>query len=63
MKRITLILVVLITQAVWAQDWARTQLAEIFAAPRVGDGEARRPLGADFYCVSRVERQESRWCC
>src|SRR6185312_12517879 len=28
MKRIALILVVLITQAVWAQDWARTQLAK-----------------------------------
>ena len=28
MKRIPLILVVLITQAVWAQDWARTQLAK-----------------------------------
>ena len=26
MKRIALILVVLVTQAVWAQDWARTQL-------------------------------------
>src|SRR4249919_2463752 len=26
MKRIALMLVVLITQAVWAQDWARTQL-------------------------------------
>jgi carboxymethylenebutenolidase len=26
MKRITLILVLLVTQAVWAQDWARTQL-------------------------------------
>jgi len=28
MKRIALILVVLVTQAVWAQDWARTQLAK-----------------------------------
>ena len=26
MKRITLILVVLVAQSVWAQDWARTQL-------------------------------------
>ena len=26
MKRITLVLILLFTQAVWAQDWARTQL-------------------------------------
>jgi carboxymethylenebutenolidase len=26
MKRITLVLILLVTQAVWAQDWARTQL-------------------------------------
>ena len=36
MKRITLILVLLVSQAVWAQDWARAQLEKV--SPGIGNG-------------------------